>query len=79
MMWVEIISQLVKEKGLECHGIIWDYHDESIVEVKEEDGPKMLEVFTEAYSLLNAKLKGIIPLKGDPELAYSLAEIKIED
>jgi len=82
--YINILDELRKETQIPFWGIIWDFHDQSIVETPEqyaEDVKYLLGV--EAYARLNKWLGvgngALIPLKGDAAIVHSLAEAKFDD
>lgn len=79
ILWVNIFKELCDKKGLEVHGIVWDFHDQSIVECPIDQASEVNLTFLEAYDKLNERLGGLIPLKGDPKIVNNLAEAKLEE
>ena len=57
---------------------IMDMHDETIVEVPDDEVEETVQTFVDALRELNAELGMGIKLKGDPLVAQTWAEIKIE-
>lgn len=80
MLYIYICDQLFREAGIEVRGIVWDFHDQSIIECDEQDKEIVYEIMgTKAYQVLNDKyLKGAIRLKGDPQYIRSMACAKCE-
>lgn len=78
MIYISILDSLFKKHKLEVHGIVWDFHDETIVEVREQDADEVLSLFKKAYDILNERLEPLIPLKGDGSIVRNLAEAKLE-
>ena len=66
-------------KGLVWRPIIIDFHDESIVECREEDKEKVLDMFREAYRVMNQKLGAGVTISGTPEVILNLAQAKVEE
>lgn len=79
MFWTDILNSLFEMQKLEVHGIVWDFHDQSIVEVPEEQAEEVKSLFSTAYDILNERFKPIIPLSGDAQIVTNLAEAKLED
>ena len=84
MMIIEETINLRAESGIQMQGIVWDFHDQSIVQVKEKDADAMVKIFKEAYRRMNIRLKKMNPeffldIKGDPAIVYNLAEAKIQE
>jgi len=77
ILWSNIFSRLCEERGLEVHGIVWDFHDQTIVECREEIAEKIRLTYLDAYDILNQKLQGLICIKGDPQIVNNLAEAKL--
>jgi DNA polymerase I-like protein with 3'-5' exonuclease and polymerase domains len=80
MEYVRICDALFLEAGLNVNGIVWDFHDQSIVECKTEDKDIVYEILgTKAYEILNDKyLNGVIKLQGDPQHIATMADAKCE-
>jgi DNA polymerase I-like protein with 3'-5' exonuclease and polymerase domains len=69
----------VSNKGLVWRPVIVDFHDESIVECKVEDKERVMDMFREAYRIVNFKLNCGVRIEGEPEVLYSLADAKIKE
>jgi DNA polymerase I-like protein with 3'-5' exonuclease and polymerase domains len=80
MIYIQICDQLLREAGIQVNGIVWDFHDQSILECAEEDKDKVYDIIgRQAYEVLNREyLQGEIALKGDPQHIRTLAEAKCE-
>lgn len=79
VLWLTIYSDLLNEAGIPWTPIIADLHDESIIEVDEGHAEQALRIMAiDAMQILNDGLRGRIPLKGEGQIADSLADIKIE-
>lgn len=63
---------------IEWYPIIMDFHDEVIIEVREEDAERAIDLFKQAEVELNRKLGGTIPLRINPIVCHSLADAKLE-
>lgn len=73
------LEQLRLEMGRPVfYPIIIDFHDESLVECKEEDAEIVCELFRKAYARVNEYLGGEIMITGTPELIDTLADAKCE-
>ena len=81
MIYMKIVDDLLTEAGLKVTGIVWDFHDESIVECDNKDADAVAEIMGEtAYGILNKEyLGGSIPLKGGAEIVNNMADVKCED
>ncbi len=84
MMIIEETLKLRSQARFPIKGIIWDFHDQSIVQVPEKYGKEMIEIFKEAYKNMNTRLHEINPefklnIKGDPAIVHNLAEAKIQE
>lgn len=79
IIWANRFYDLCQKKGLEVYGIVWDFHDQTVVECPEAQAEEVRLTFLEAYDILNQELKGLIPLSGDPQIISNLAEAKLED
>jgi hypothetical protein len=79
-LYARIAAQLLNEAKLSWTPIVMDWHDESIIEVPDEQvevAKRIMEV--DAYRELNRILGGTCPLKGSAAVAKTLAGIKLED
>lgn len=84
MMIIQELDTLRKRYIQSNKGLIWkpviiDFHDESIVECKEEDAERVMDMFREAYRIVNQKLNCGVKIAGEPEIIYSLADAKVKD
>lgn len=79
MRFIYYISKLRDASRLHLSPIIVDFHDETIWECPEEEGPAALALIEEALRLTNKELAGIIPIRSKPELIHCLAESKCEN
>lgn len=80
MLYIMICNQLFTEHNLNVQGLVWDFHDQSIVECDEKDAELVHYLIgTKAYEILNQEyLQGQIPLKGDPQYIKTFACAKCE-
>jgi DNA polymerase-1 len=79
-LYSRITAQLLTEAGITWQPIVMDWHDESIVEVPDEEVPEARHIMEhEAYRILNETLGGTCPLKGSAAVAKSLTGLKIEE
>jgi hypothetical protein len=79
-LYAKIAAELLSEAGIEWYPIVMDWHDESIVEVRDDQvglAKKIMEI--DAYAELNRRLGGTCPLKGSAAVAKTLAGIKLEE
>jgi len=77
--WANIFYDICLEQELEVHGIVWDFHDQTVIECPTEQADQVMLAFQKAYDRLNNKLEGLIPLSGDPQIVNTLADAKLED
>jgi DNA polymerase I-like protein with 3'-5' exonuclease and polymerase domains len=79
MLYISICDQLFRKYNLQVDGIIWDFHDESIVECDTADAKHVCHIMeTEAVEILNKELQGTLPLQMDGEVIKTLADAKVE-
>ncbi len=64
--------------GIDWAPIFWDFHDETIIEVREDQAEEVVRIFKETEQEWNAILGGTIPLRINPVIVNNLAEAKIE-
>jgi hypothetical protein len=79
-LYSRIAAQLLTEAKLDWIPVVMDWHDETIIEVPDEQvevAKKIMEV--DAYRELNNMLGGTCPLKGSAAVAKTLAGIKLEE
>jgi DNA polymerase I-like protein with 3'-5' exonuclease and polymerase domains len=79
VQYLRILSEGLDATGIKWYPIIWDFHDECIVEVPEAEAEMAMETFREAQDILNKELGGTIPLKINPVVVRTLADAKLED
>lgn len=80
MMYIQICDRLLQEAGIKVNGLVWDFHDQSIVECDEQDAERVKQIIGyDAYTVLNDEyLQGQIKLKGDPQIIRNFADAKCE-
>lgn len=76
--YISILDKLLRDANIKANGIAWDWHDEVILEVREQDAEEVYQLFGKAFTILNERLEPTIPLKGDGQIVRSLAEAKLE-
>ena len=79
-LYAKIAAEMLSEAGVEWYPIVMDWHDESIVEVRDDQveiAKQIMEI--DAYAELNRRLGGTCPLKGSAAVAKTLAGIKLEE
>lgn len=79
-LYARIAAELLNAANISWRPIVMDWHDESIIEVPDEQvetAKKIMEV--DAYRELNTILGGTCPLKGSAAVAKTLAGIKLEE
>lgn len=79
-LYAKIAAQMLTDAGIEWHPIVMDWHDESIVEVRDDQVEQARTIMEkDAYAELNRVLGGTCPLKGSAAVAKTLAGIKLEE
>jgi hypothetical protein len=76
MMYLYYINKLRNDLKVNFNFVICDYHDETIVECKEEDADKVINLFNSALLLTNEELNGTIRLRSKPKKVLNLYEAK---
>ena len=71
-----MLPKLMKLKGFKP--VVWDWHDETMIEVDESETQKAIQIFNWAYSEVNRRLGTTLPIKHGPEIISSLAEAKLD-
>jgi DNA polymerase I-like protein with 3'-5' exonuclease and polymerase domains len=70
------IKQLRDARGVPMVPWIVDMHDQTTWEVPEAAVPDAVQIFKDAYGLLNEELKADIPLSGNVDVADNLWQLK---
>ena len=79
MLYIYIVNKLLDKASIPHDGIVWDFHDQTILECNEEDAEQVKFIIgTRAYEVLNYLLGGKIPLKGNPQIIKDMAQAKCE-
>jgi hypothetical protein len=76
---IRMLREEMNSKGIKFNWVIADFHDQTTVEVDEQDADRCIEAINAMYVRLNDYLKPHVPIKGEPEVGYSLADFKCED
>jgi hypothetical protein len=79
MLYTYLLTKQFWKHGIDYYWMIYDYHDEIIPEINRRDIPKVHEISARVLQRLNVELLGgDIHLQMPPQVAGSLAEIKVE-
>lgn len=73
------LESLLTAAGIGSTGVVWDFHDQDISQVREEDAERALAVAVEAVDELNRYLGGSVRIKYGPRIVRSLSEAKMEE
>ena len=77
MLWMTIYSKMLDEAGIKWDGIVLDFHDQSIIEVNEEDVEKVEHILGKlSVDELNKQLEGVIKLTVDGGKINTMADAK---
>jgi DNA polymerase I-like protein with 3'-5' exonuclease and polymerase domains len=76
MILLYFVDQLRLQSKLQFKFVFADFHDQFIVETKEENGEKVRQLVEHALSLTNTFLNGTIKLKGVPQIVSNLWDAK---
>ncbi len=84
MLYVECLTELISKASFPIKWSIVDFHDQSIVQVPKEHAEDMVQLYKDAYKLLNQKIRELNPefrleIKGEPAIVPTLAEAKVQD
>ena len=80
MMYTKIVARLLDEARVTWSPIVMDFHDESIIEVPDDQVSLATRIMEkDAYAELNRQLGGTCPLKGTAAVSKTLAGIKLEE
>lgn len=75
-MLVVSLAQKLAEEGIEYRGIVWDFHDQLIIQVRRGFGERVCEFVRKEVSALNMRLGTTVPLKMEPKICYDMAAAK---
>jgi hypothetical protein len=70
------VSRRLEQEGIQATGVVWDFHDQLIFQVREELGEKCLQILRDEVQKLNEYLGAYVRLKGDPKLSRDMAHAK---
>jgi hypothetical protein len=79
---LHIYDGLLRENNVLYTPIIWDFHDECLIEVKVGDTDKVLAIIDEMFLRVNKFLtneRSVIKFKGTPAVCKTLADAKLEE
>jgi hypothetical protein len=80
VLWIATYSRMLEEAGIDWQPWIADFHDESIIAVREDQAETAKEILERVSAdALNTILAGQIPLKLVGSITDNLANIKLED
>ncbi len=80
VLWIVTYSRMLNEAGIEWQPWIADFHDESIIAVREDQAEAAKEILERTSAdAVNRLLNGKIPLKLVGSITDNLADIKLED
>lgn len=71
------IDRLRTERNLDWKSWVIDFHDEAIVECPADQAEAVAQSFVDALAAVNAELDMGVQVKGAPEIADNLADIKL--
>lgn len=83
MKVIEHLFRLRQERGLHYQGLIWDFHDQTVLQTPADEVDATFECLAEAYRRANLDLQKFAPkfdivLKGVPQQVPTLSEAKVE-
>ncbi len=81
MRWTATVADLVKERGIDAHPSFYNFHDETIWNVKPEHWEQLKQVYLDACQIENDRLTKLgweCKLRVDPSVGNNLWEIKSE-
>ena len=77
--FVLIVEEVMRANAIPFKWIITDWHDQSIIEVNQQDAVRVKDLLNvECYARLNKVLGGQIPLRGDAQIVKDMAEVKVD-
>lgn len=76
---IPLLREELEARGVNFDWVIADFHDQTTIEVDEQDAPLAVEAIRSMYKRLNDYLQPYVPIKGEPEIGHSLADFKCED
>ncbi len=78
-IFIWMVSSCLDAAGIWYKGIVFDYHDQLIFQVKKKDSAAALKVVRECVDYLNEYLGGAVKLKGEPQIVSNLAAAKMSE
>lgn len=79
MIYIAICDELFTKYNIKVNGIVWDFHDQTMLECNTEDVEKVKHIMEiEAAHELNDRLGGEIMLKLDGGVIETFADAKVE-
>jgi len=78
IMFLGILRRILDRENIYWRPIIWNWHDQTTIEVPEAEAAIAVDCFHRAEVELNRVLGGIIPIRFNPQIVRSLAEAKLE-
>lgn len=79
VIFLYILSQALEREGIKAHGIVWDFHDQYIIQIDRRHAEKALKVHAECVDELNEVLGATVRLKYGPRIVHSMSEAKMEE
>lgn len=78
VMYVSHLARELQKSRIPVVGIIWDFHDEAIIQIPQSAVSQVLRLFSESATWVNEHLGTTVSLKADPRQVENLADAKME-
>jgi hypothetical protein len=73
------LARALRLAGIECRGIVWDFHDQFIIQVPRDRAGEVLALAVKGVADLNADLGTTVRLKLEPRIVSGMSEAKMEE
>lgn len=73
------LARALRSAGISAQGIVWDFHDQFIIQVPAERADEVLELAKREVIAVNESLGTTVRLKLDPRIVSGMSEAKMEE
>jgi hypothetical protein len=79
VMYVSHLARLLQIAGIPTHGIVWDFHDQFIIQVPTESVAHATRLAEDAARWVNEIIGTTVTLKAEPTTPVNLAQAKMPE
>lgn len=79
ILLVGLVHRAMAAAGVQHTGIVWDFHDQLIVQVPVDRAAEVCQIVSGCVDTLNEGLGLTVRLKGDPTVAENMAAAKMQE